>query len=154
MTIKHLSEKHLSDMEIQQFLLNETALASYAYEHIKTCEHCNAKLETYRLLFTGIHQEEKPSFDFDLSQRVLRQIKESAVKTTSAKSFIWSFIIAFPIIIFITGILFRNNLSSIFAGISTIAFYMIIVTAFVLMFFQAVDLYRQYQRQMKALSLT
>ena len=66
--------KHLSDFDIQQWVLDKSNCDANIIEHIQECEHCKMKVETYQLLFSEIKEQPKPAFDFNLSEIILPQI--------------------------------------------------------------------------------
>src|SRR5580704_9633567 len=67
-------DKHLADSDIQQFVLDKANCSLDVVAHIHQCVQCQAKAETYKLLFSEIKEQSKPSFDFDLSAAVLKQV--------------------------------------------------------------------------------
>ncbi len=143
---------HLTDDEIQQYVLEKANCADEVIEHIGSCLNCKEKAAQYRLLFEGIKQQEKPVFDFNLADLVLDQLPKTQTKPSSEKWF--SFLIIFISTLFVgaIGYLFGKNLVSIFAGISSALIGLIIITVAALFIFLFVDMNRKYQAKMKALN--
>ena len=66
--------KHLTDDEVQVYVVDKQNAEIRIIEHIHTCPACRAKVEVYLLLIRDIEQQPRPVFDFDLSATVLRQL--------------------------------------------------------------------------------
>ena len=48
---------HLTDDEIQQYVLDRETADTVIYSHILSCKQCKEKAEAYRLLITGLHDQ-------------------------------------------------------------------------------------------------
>lgn len=147
-----MTNKHLNDAEIQQYVLEKTNCDIGIIEHIQHCTNCKIKAEQYNLLFEGIKQQGKPVFDFNLTDLVIAQLPISQHKISTEKPF--SFFIIF-ITIFSACIvlyLFGNNLLNLFLGITPILIGLIITTVTSLLVFLCIDMYKKYQTQMQALN--
>ncbi|RYF88442.1 MAG: hypothetical protein EOO00_11185, partial [Chitinophagaceae bacterium] len=68
--------KHVSEEEIQLYVLNPVELAHPARQHIEQCMDCQLRLKEYEALFTAIQSLDKPAFDFDVAALVLPQLEE------------------------------------------------------------------------------
>jgi hypothetical protein len=79
--------KHLNDDEIQQYVLEKANCADEVIEHIKSCTNCKERAAQYSLLFEGIKQQEKPAFDFNLSELVVAQLPKSQHSHSYKKPF-------------------------------------------------------------------
>jgi hypothetical protein len=147
-----MKNKHLNDAEIQQYVLQKTNCDIDIIEHIQHCENCKIKAEHYKFLFEGIKQQEKPAFDFDLANLVIKQLPQSKQKVSSDNFF--GYFIVFIAILFVSTVsyLFRNYLLSMFSGIAPIPTYLIITTVVSLLIFLCIDIYTKFQKQMTALN--
>ena len=76
---------HLTDDEIQQYVLEKANGSDTIIEHIQECTHCKERAEEYSLLFRAIQQQEKPVFDFDLADLVLQQLPKSQSQPRSER---------------------------------------------------------------------
>lgn len=149
-----MNTKHLTDDELQQYALNSADCDSTFVEHVHFCEDCKAAVETYRLLFTGISEQEVPAFDFDLSELVVKQLQPSP-KTKLLPEDFFIYLFSFVMII-ITGVaiyFFRGNISELFSGAGNFAVYLTVASVAVLLVFLCIDQYKMYQQKMKALDL-
>ncbi len=144
-------DKHLTDEEIQQFLLEGQPHNNMA-EHLRVCKDCKAKTEAYELLFTGISEQEKPAFDFNLAELVAAQLPKQ--KAADAKDRLPIFLLAFVIILLgAAGYVFRQYLALLFAGIASLVVYLMIISVIIILLFFCLDMYKNYQKKMQALDL-
>src|SRR5215204_1670144 len=81
--------KHLTDDEVQQFVIDRQHCEVKIAEHIHTCKECKIKAEVYRSLITGIKQQPQPVFDFDLAAAVLTQLPVVQPKVPGDKLVTW-----------------------------------------------------------------
>jgi hypothetical protein len=147
-----MTNKHLNDAEIQQYVLQKTNCDTDIIEHIQHCRNCKIKAEQYNLLFEGIKQQEKPVFDFNLADLVVAQLPKSQHKVSNEKSFFYFIIFIAIISVCIVFYLFANNLLNLFQGIARISIGLIIITGASLLVFLCIDMYRTYQIQIKTLN--
>ena len=143
--------KHLTDDEIQQYALDKTGCELSIAQHIQHCEACEAKVETYQLLFSGIKQQPKPAFDFDVSELVLAQLAPGKPWFSKERSFVY---LLASVTILLTGTLsyiFRGYLASLFSGITTLLMYLISTTVLTVLILLGIDMYKNYQKKMNVL---
>lgn len=147
-----MTNKHLNDAEIQQYILQKTNCDVDIIIHIQHCTNCKVKAEQYTLLFEEIKQQEKPVFDFNLANLVIEQLPKPQLTTSNDMSFFY-FIIFIAILSVGIGFYFLgNNLLNLFLGMTPILIGIIITTGISLFVFLYIDMYRKYQAQMKALN--
>jgi hypothetical protein len=147
-----MTNKHLNDTEIQQYILQKTNCDVDIIKHIQHCTNCKVKAEQYKLLFEGIKQQEKPVFNFNLADLVIKQLPGPQLTTSNDKSF---FKLVVFIALFSLSMVFcflGNNLLNLFLGMTPILIGIIITTGISLLLFLCVDMYRKYQAQMRALN--
>ena len=143
--------KHLTDDEVQQFVIDKLNCEERIAQHVHLCEECKAKAEIYRLLITGIRQQPQPVFDFDLSAVVLQQLPSAKIKNADDKLLIWLFVF---IGIGLTGTaiyFFEESFVHLFEGIATIFIYLIIITAVTVLIALFVDMHKRYNKRIKLL---
>jgi hypothetical protein len=147
-----MNTKHLTDDELQQYALNSADCSSTIAEHVHFCEDCKSAVETYRLLFTSISEQEVPAFEFDLSELVVKQLQpQSKTKLLPEDFFIYLFSFA---MIVITGAMlyfFRRYMIELFSGAGNFAVYLTVASVTVLLVFLCIDQYKTYQQKMKAI---
>src|ERR1700721_173539 len=70
---------HPSAMELQEYALDKSGCPSSRAAHIENCENCRAVIANYQSVFTGIKEQPRPVFDFDLSGLVLEQLPGAVI---------------------------------------------------------------------------
>ena len=144
--------KHLTDDEVQQYVIDKQHCEVKIVEHIHFCEVCSRKVEVYQLMIKGIKQQLQPAFDFDLSKMVLQQLPSP--KTTIANDKALVLIFGFMGIAFVGGAIYLfQSYFELFEGIKAILIYLIAITAITVLVYLLIDLYKKYQKEMKVLDL-
>ena len=149
-----MNTTHLTDDELQQYALNSADRDSTIAEHVYFCEDCKTAVEMYRLLFTGISEQEVPAFDFNLSELVLKQLQpQPKTKLLPEDFFIYLFTF---LTIILTGAMlyfFRGYMIELFNGAGNFTVYLTVASVAVLLIFLCIDQYKTYQQKIKALNL-
>jgi len=146
--------EHLSENELQEYVSEPLLCGQFTIEHIESCEACKEKAIAYQILFSGIQQQVKPVFDFNLSELVLSQLEPSK------PGFSWDIfaVYLFSVIgissILFSGILFSKYLSGLFTGYSTLFLYLFVAIVLISLLFQGFEIYRKYHKQMNALNIS
>jgi hypothetical protein len=149
-----MTNEHLSETEIQEYVLNKNTCSTSIIQHLQLCESCKIKAANYKLLFAEISQQPEPSFNFNLPDLVLQQLPQAKSNNLSG-----SFIIYFPAFIAVAaitfaGYFFRKNIENIFAGISVFFMYIIIIATFIIMIFKSIEMYKKYQQKINMLDFS
>jgi len=147
-----MTNKHLNDIEIQQYVLEKTNCDTDIVEHMQHCTNCEAKAAEYNLIFDEIQQQAKPIFNFNLADLVVAQLPKPQPKVAKEK---WVFYFIIFIAVFsVCAIfyLFGNNLQNLLFGTKPILTGLIITTVAILLVFLCIDMYRKYQAQINALN--
>jgi len=147
-----MTNKHVNEIDIQQYVLLRDHCDENIIEHIEYCEHCKLKAAQYKFLFEAINQQEKPAFDFNLAALVMKQIPQPKTAASAENSFIYFIALMVIVLVVVSGYLLRNIFISSFPGITPMLTYLIITAVVSLLIFQGFDMYRKYQQQMKALN--
>jgi predicted anti-sigma-YlaC factor YlaD len=144
--------KHLTDDEVQQYVVEKQHCEVKVVEHIHFCEVCRAKVEVYQLMIKEIKQQPQPAFDFDLAKMVMQQLPQAKKKISNDKLLVWLFVSIG--IIFIGGALyFFQSYFELFEGLKTIFIYLIAITAVTVLVYLFIDMYKKYRHGMKVLDL-
>jgi hypothetical protein len=143
---------HLSDTDIQQFVLDRPNCYINIIDHIHVCDSCKAKAEEYQLLFSAIQQQPTPAFDFDLSSLVLSQIVQPKTEPVANRTLIFLLVLIGLSFVIIAGWLFGDYFLNMFTGITSMAIYLTVTVAVTFLFFQGIEMYKRYQKQMDALN--
>ncbi|MES1222194.1 MAG: hypothetical protein ABUT20_42255 [Bacteroidota bacterium] len=155
-----MTNKHLSDEEIQQYVSGDAAGEEQVIAHIHSCEFCMSKAANYRLLFSEIEKQPKPVFDFDVSALVLPQLP--VAEQVQAKNYFPAYIIACCILaaISIAGYFYKAALNNFFkkyilsvsSGLSKTVLYMLLSAALLILIFQSIEMIKKYQRKIDDLN--
>ena len=143
---------HLSEMQIQEWLVDGKKPDPELSDHLEYCEACRTNLASYEAVFTAITSNPRPALDFDLSELVLTGI------TKRKPPFSWS---AFSVYLLgavclagaaIPAYLYRRHIQNLFNGMMPMVVYLILASTITLLVFQAIELYKNYERKMHALN--
>jgi len=142
--------KHLTDDDVQQYVVDKPNCEKRITEHIHVCEECRSKAEVYQLLITGIRQQPQPAFNFNLSELVVQQLPLPKEKA-SDRLLLW--VLLFIGIGFIGTIFyyFEGSFVYLFSGIAAIFIYLIIITALTVITGLFIAMYKKYDSEMKLL---
>jgi len=144
--------KHLTDDEVQHYVVDKQHCEVKIVEHIHSCEVCRTKVEVYQLMIKGIKQQPQPAFDFDLSKMVLQQLPSLPSKVSNDKLLVWLFVCTG--IVFMGGVLyFFQSHFDLFEGLRAIFIYLITITALTVSAYLFTDMYKKYRQRMKILDL-
>jgi len=144
--------KHLTDDEVQEYVVDKQHCELKIVEHIHSCEMCRAKVEVYQLMIKEIKQQPQPVFDFDLSRMVLQQLPSP--KTTIANDKALILIFGFMGMAFLGGVIYLlQSYFDLFEGIKAIFIYLIAITAITVLVYLLIDMYKKYQKEMRVLDL-
>src|SRR5687768_11710850 len=69
---------HLTEEELQQYLLDQLLVRKESVSHLDGCEACRERLSVYQLLFTELARQEPAVFSFDLASMVVAKMAEPA----------------------------------------------------------------------------
>ena len=144
--------KHLSDEELQLYVVSEENCDAGIIRHIHSCSECKTKVELYQLLISGIKEQSAPAFDFNLSELVLQKLPAPSKKTTDDKMVNWIFIIITAITVAAGSIYFRNYLSALFKGFgNTLLVFIGVVSSILILAGLIWDMYKKYNKEIKLL---
>ena len=148
-----MTTKHISDTDIQQYILDKENCEINIIDHIKICKDCKTKAEQYQQLFTKINEQTKPAFAFNLPELVLFQITKPKTKFSSSIFFIYLLAFAGVSLIVILFYFVLEYLLKMFTDVSPLFMYLIIIISTIILAFQGIDVYRQYRKKMNILNL-
>lgn len=151
-----MTGKHVSEEEIQLYVLDLTQMSPPAKQHLEQCAHCKARVKEYELLFTGISSLEKPSFDFDVAAMVLPQLEEKKKASWYKVPVIALAILLAMGLLSLPFFLFSGNggynVSNLWTSISPWVIGIISVTAVGFVVINVWDAYSHYRHQMDKLN--
>jgi len=146
--------EHLSENDIQQYVSDSLHCEQSITEHIKSCYICKEKAETYQILFSGIQQQQKHEFDFNLTDLVIAQLEQPK------RSFSTNIVVAYLLssigitAVLISCFLFHEYLSGLFIRYSNLLIYLFLAITAVAFLFQCIEICRKYKKQIGVLNLS
>lgn len=142
---------HPDENEIQNYILNGNSNLE-VIEHIQHCKSCSLKAEQYKQLFAGIHQQENPTFEFNLTKLVMEQLPQPKTKLSLDKYL--NYIIISIIVLLCLGLLYFLSplLSNILLSVTPILIYLITTVVVCIFTFLFLDMYKKYQKQMNSIN--
>jgi len=143
---------HLSEMEIQQYAVDEPGCAARISSHLAGCAECRAEVAAYRSLFSALSSVPAPVFDFDLEALVLSRIPDPAPQASSDTLLLKILVPACIVAIGLPFYLYRGFLIRWFSGMLPVALWLLILPVAAVLVLQGLDLYKKYQKQMNALN--
>jgi len=142
--------KHLTDDEIQQYVIDKPNCEKWIAEHIDFCDACRTKTGVYQLIVTGIKQQPQRAFDFSLSELVLQQLP-SPKESASERLLLWVLICIGLGFMGAALYYFEGTLVYLFKGVVAIFIYLIIISAVTVLSWVFVDMYKKYNKEIKSL---
>jgi len=141
-----MSGAHLSEEELQQYILDRPARTPEDIAHLDGCPDCQARVATYGLLMEGLSQQPAPVFGFDVSAVVMRRLVESPVAEHTADRFPRLATAALILVVTaVPGWLFRKSAYYVFTDISAVFLYLILAAAGVFVGLRVLHLMKRYQ---------
>lgn len=142
-----MKQKHVNEIEIQQYVLRKDDCEITIIEHINHCQKCKAEVEVYELLFAEIKKKPNPVFEFDIANLVMQQLPEK--QNFSFEKYLITLLSGVSITVLSILIYFTNKyFPTVFNGISTIQFSLIMVTILLISIFIYIDMNKSYKNQM------
>jgi hypothetical protein len=142
-----MKNEHITDNEIQQFLFADSVLDQKIIEHVQSCNDCKLRVDQYKTIFEAVRGLEKPAFDFNLAETVIKSIPIKRPQYSIGKILI---AICITGIIFISGLtayFLKIDLGALISGMAPISAYLILTTLVSFLLFQFIDINRQYKKQ-------
>ena len=142
--------EHLSDEQIQTFVLDRSTCEPGIGEHVQQCDLCQMKVETYQLMIMAIEEQPVPAFDFDISEAVLAGI---ALQKPRGRN--WWLFMLIAAVVSVTGVavyLFREDIAAIFQGISSFLIYLIALTGLLILMAVTIDMLKSYKTKLKIIA--
>ena len=148
-----MKNNHVSDYDIQQFVLADAICDHSITQHVRTCQDCSRRAATYRLIFATLEKQARPTFECDLTGIVLSKI-EATEKVHISSNWLNYFIIAIIAVpIAITSYMFGEGLPNMLSGLSTISLFLLFATAATLLAFQIDDMIKEHKKHMSDLEI-
>ena len=140
---------HLSDTEIQEYLIDQSLVNPILQKHINECPICAVKVVNYQAIFKQLNQLDKPSFNFNVSDLVLEKLSSKQVK----RSWLTYNAVGISLILcLVTLLLFGSYIASVFKGVSVLSVCILVIPALCVVLFQCMEMWKAYQKQLVRLN--
>ena len=142
--------KHLTDVEVQQYVVDRQHCEIRIVDHMHLCGECKLKAEIYQSLVTGIKQQAQPTFSFDLSALVVQQLPTP--KEKASERLLVRLLLCIGIAVIGAGVyFFEGSFVYLFKGVAASLIYLIVITAVTVCAALFIDMYKKYNNEMKLL---
>ena len=145
-------KEHPSEALLQEFVLNPDQVEKEIVNHIEDCVHCKQLVSQYQLIDSALKTQEKPVFEFDVTQLVLPQIGQRK------EGYYWYRWLIIFIAVVITGLLtgvwyfFGQSLAGVLKGFGSLFIYLLATAALIILLLQGLDMYKAYQKKINSLN--
>ena len=147
-----MTTKHLSEAEIQQYAIDPSHIDPWSTAHMQSCQACGAAVEAYQKIFSAIHQQPRPSFDFDLSALILPQLGKPAPGNSSKNWSLYFLVIVAIAIPLMAAIKYWRYLKNSSMGMLPMTISLLITATLCILVFQSIEMVRRYQKQINLLN--
>jgi hypothetical protein len=146
-----MTDKHLSEQDIQLSVLDNSLLEATLKQHQDQCAVCQARVKEYELLFSSIEAMPPSSFDFDVVELVMPVLPEKKRSSLTAPLIIAGIMVAAGLIA-LPFLLFDHRIGGLWQTISPWLISMVIIVAVTLVGISLSDMVARYRRQMRQLN--
>jgi len=142
---------HLTDDEIQQFVLSKSFSNTAAQQHMAMCESCKASAANYAQLFTVIEEAPKPLLEFDVVNMVMPALPKQKQPVVPGDYFIYGLLIAAIGALCIPVYLYKKDLARLFENMASVMIALIAMPVIAILLLQFYHIYKVYKKQMAAI---
>lgn len=148
-----MNNHHLSEEEIQVFVLDPKNCDAGMTAHIGGCPECLELVNIYKLMLADIAKQEAPAFDFDVASIVLANIEPAGTVEDSARLFPHMTLVLAAIFVIVPLYIFRANFLIIANATSVVFLLISSITCTIGFIIKAMQLYARYQSQIKTINM-
>ena len=142
---------HLSENEIQDYVVNVSLSSHDQKGHVEQCEVCRQRIQLYHAVFERIAEQGKPAFDFDLPDLVMTKLLP--VKKHHIHLDLLTYTLGL-ISMSLAGLilyLFGKEMIGILRPLSYMGIYFVWAAFGTMFLFNAIDIYRKFEKNMKGI---
>ena len=148
-----MNTNHLTEIEIQQYCFEKESCESRIVNHIELCRICKERAASYELISSEIKNIQSPVFDFNLAALVLSRVPQQKSKF-SFNIFLVCFAACVPVASLGVPLFFlKEYITNVFTGILPSLYYMIAISALIVVVFQVIEMYMHFHNKMSRLEL-
>ena len=146
-----MTSPHLSDYALQEAAQSVALLSAPQGAHLRGCHLCQGRVATYQYLFTAVAHLPQPTFNFDLTAKVLAQLPRPRPAFPWVLSGVVTLVLG-VVVAFLA--LFGGILAPVFQGLSTELGAGLVAVAGFLVAGQCVELLARHRWQMRLLTFS
>ena len=140
---------HVSDLDIQRFAFDQNGCEPKMVEHIRTCEKCQQRVDTYLSLADIIKGQPKVTPDYDLANLVLGKLAPSK-KTWTIYNYLIGFIVFLVVGVAILTIgLYQDTISYLLDNAFINQAYCFASAIIFITIILGIDLFKSFNRKLK-----
>ena len=143
---------HLSEDAIQQYVLDASSCETAIIEHSGSCEICKTRIANYRSLFAAIHEQPRPTFDFDVAGLVLSQLQVRTKELPGREWPLYLLISAAFSLLAVPLYILRKDIAIMFTGILPITISLVTISTTLVFSLQGIELFKKYKWRLDALN--
>lgn len=148
-----MTDHHLSDTDIQEYVLHRENCREEAIVHLQTCGLCMRKAANYSLIFEALELAPAPAMDMDLAGSILAQLP--AGRRRAGRDRILVYLLAMAgLVIVVSGYLFRRSFLLVLENVPALLLYVVLAASVAVLLFRARGMVKHYQRRMKLLEFS
>jgi hypothetical protein len=148
-----MNTSHLTDMEIQQYTFDKTNCEINIVNHMELCDTCKAKAAVYQVLSAEIKNIQSPVFDFNLAGLVLSRIQQPKSKFSLPVFLAYSLAFVLVALLFVSLFFLQGYITNVFNDILPSFYYMVVVSAIIVVVSRGIDIYKNFKNKMNRLNL-
>jgi hypothetical protein len=148
-----MTDYHLSDTDIQEYLLHREKCRKEVFDHMEACELCMTKAANYSLIFEAMALVPAPAADMDLAGSILARLP--AGRRRKRRDGVLVYLLAMAgLVIVVPGYLFRRSFLQVLENVPALLLYLVVAASLVILLFRARAVVKHYQRRMKMLEFS
>ncbi len=148
-----MKNRHLTDLEIQEYAFDRSDCEASISEHIQACEVCTKRVGAYLFLATSLKDQQEPVLDYNLSALVIAQLPAEKSNQTSS-DYLLPITVCFSIsLMLLTLYLFKDALQNILSATLEPQRYFIMSTILFITMALVLDIISRFKKKMNLLDV-
>ena len=148
-----MTDHHLSDADIQEYVLHRENCREEVVEHLQACGLCMRKAANYRLIFEAVELAPATAVDPDLAGSILAQLPAGRNRARRDRVLVYLLAMA-GLVIVVSGYLFRRPFLQVLENVPALLLCLVVAASLAILLFRARGMVKHYQRRMKMLEFS
>jgi hypothetical protein len=142
---------HATDEQLQQHAINAMELPGQVRDHIKACRKCLNAATTYHTLFTHVHDQHPPRFDFDLESSVIRKLQSRRTSPSQWRISIAAMIATALLVMIVPLTMLSTVFREIVSNLSVWTIYIIATITIVVLIANLIEMHFRFKGKITAI---